>query len=136
MRTMGVVRVAAIGLLLASGGAALAADDGTVKVAKSPQHGDYLTDGKGMALYFFLKDSKGKSACTGQCVVAWPLFQAEKVTPQGEGLKAADFATISREDGQTQTTYQGKPLYYYVKDQKPGDTTGHGVKDVWILATP
>jgi predicted lipoprotein with Yx(FWY)xxD motif len=135
MRMNGVMGAMVAVLLLGTGGAARAADD-AVKVEKSSQHGSYLTDGKGMALYLFKKDTKGKSVCAGECVENWPLFQAENVKPQGGDVKAADFGTITREDGQKQTTYKGMPLYYFVKDKKPGDTTGHGVKDVWILATP
>ena len=31
---------------------------------------------------------------------------------------------------------QGKPLYLFVKDTKPGDTSGDGVGGVWHLAKP
>ena len=27
--------------------------------------------------------------------------------------------------------YDGMPLYYWVKDKKPGDVTGDGVGSVW-----
>jgi predicted lipoprotein with Yx(FWY)xxD motif len=135
MRVNGVVGAVVAAMLLGSGGAARAADD-EVKVEKSAEHGSYLADGKGMALYLFKKDAKGKSVCAGPCVESWPLFQAENVKVQSGEVKASDFATITREDGQKQTTYKGMPLYYFVKDKKPGDTTGHGVKEVWILATP
>lgn len=135
MRLIGWMGAVAVVLLLGSGVPARAAEE-TVKIEKSEKHGKYLTDGKGRALYFFKKDSKGKSACTGACVDNWPIFHAENVAPRGEDLKAADFESITREDGKKQTTYQGKPLYYFVKDTKPGETTGDGVKDVWELAKP
>jgi predicted lipoprotein with Yx(FWY)xxD motif len=33
--------------------------------------------------------------------------------------------------------YRGKPLYTWVKDQKPGDTTGEGVNNnTWHVAQP
>jgi predicted lipoprotein with Yx(FWY)xxD motif len=83
----------------------------------------------------FKKDSKGKSACAGPCVQAWPVYYREKVVPAGS-LEASSFGTITREDGEKQTTYKGMPLYYWVKDAAPGDITGHGVKEVWFLATP
>lgn len=131
---MGMLASVAAVVVLSVGGVARAADD-AVKVEKTGK-GSYLTDGKGMALYVFKNDSKGQSTCTGQCVTNWPLFQAENVKPEGEGVKAEDFATITRGDGQKQTTYKGMPLYYFIKDEKPGDTKGQGVKDVWFLAMP
>ena len=38
---------------------------------------------------------------------------------------------ITRSDGTTQASYNGWPLYYWVKDSAPGDTTGQGVNKVW-----
>jgi predicted lipoprotein with Yx(FWY)xxD motif len=111
------------------------ADHHAVKVAKSDKVGSYLTDTKGMALYFFKKDTAGKSACAGDCVTKWPLYYREKVAVSGD-LKGADFATITREDGQKQTTYKGMPLYYFAGDKAPAETNGHGVKDVWVVAAP
>jgi predicted lipoprotein with Yx(FWY)xxD motif len=126
--------VTAIGLAAALAGSARA-DDPTIKVAKSDKAGSYLTDGKGMALYVFKKDLPGKSACAGQCVANWPVFFREKVGVSGD-LKDSDFATMTREDGQKQTTYKGMPLYYFVQDTSPGEVKGHGAKEVWFAATP
>ena len=106
-----------------------------VKVAKMEGIGSYLTDIKGMTLYTFKKDTPGKSACEGPCVDNWPLFYQEKVEAK-DGLAAGDFGTITRPDGKKQTTYKGMPLYYFIKDAKPGDTAGHGFKDVWSAAKP
>lgn len=129
-------RAAAAALLTVAMGAGGAwADQGTVKVANDEKLGKYLTDDQGMTLYVFKQDSPGKSACAGPCAEAWPIYHAEKVDASG-GLAASDFGTITREDGKKQTTYKGMPLYYWVKDSKPGETTGHGVKDVWFVATP
>lgn len=111
------------------------AQSGEVKVGSSKEVGSYLTDAKGMALYVFKKDAPGKSACAGPCVAKWPLFYREKVAPSG-GPKASDFGTITREDGQKQTTYKGLPLYYFADDQGPSDTKGQGFKDVWLVAKP
>ena len=46
----------------------------------------------------------------------------------GNGIKENLLGTTKREDGETQVTYNGHPLYYYIKDQKPGDTTGQNVE--------
>lgn len=128
-------RVVAAAFVAAALGGSARADEGAVSIAKDPKLGEYLTDGKGMTLYVFKKDTPGKSACAGECVAAWPVFHAQKIAASG-ALKADAFRTITRDDGKPQTTYEGMPLYYWVKDQKPGDTTGHGVKEVWFVAKP
>jgi predicted lipoprotein with Yx(FWY)xxD motif len=128
------LRFASILAVLALATPALA-DHHTVKVAKSDKLGSYLTDAKGMTLYVFKKDSPGKSACAGDCVTKWPLYYRESVGISGS-LKAGDFATITREDGQKQTTYKGLPLYYFAADKAPGDVNGQGVRDVWYVVAP
>jgi predicted lipoprotein with Yx(FWY)xxD motif len=45
-------------------------------------------------------------------------------------------ATTERDDGTTQVTYQGMPLYNWVNDELPGDTSGHEVNDVWFVVPP
>lgn len=111
------------------------AEHHAVKVAKKDGVGSFLTDIKGMTLYVFKKDAAGKSACEGECVAKWPLYYVEKVAAK-EGLKDADFGTITRADGKKQTTYKGLPLYFFIGDKSPGDTNGQGVKDVWYVAIP
>jgi predicted lipoprotein with Yx(FWY)xxD motif len=126
------VSLLVLGVLFATAlaGSALAGDP-TVRVATKEGLGKFLTDGKGMTLYLLTKDPPGKSTCDGPCEGVWPVFYAEKVAP-AEGLKASDFSVIPREDGKKQTGYKGIPLYYYVKDAKPGDVTGQGRRDVWF----
>ena len=51
--------------------------------------------------------------------------------PSGDG-----YSLIQRDDGAQQVAYKGKPLYYWIKDAKPGDKTGDGVNNVWRVATP
>lgn len=137
MRAMSCSRLVAATLaaaVLALAGRSIA-DDGAVKVARSDKVGPYLTDGKGMTLYVFKKDSPGQSACAGPCVTAWPIFSSEKVEA-AEGVSASDFGTITRPDGKKQTTYRGMPLYYFASDKKPGDLNGQGFKDLWTVAAP
>jgi len=38
---------------------------------------------------------------------------------------------VTRDDGSKQWAYKGKPVYLWVKDKKPGDKTGDGVREVW-----
>ncbi|MEH6470893.1 MAG: hypothetical protein V7752_06535 [Halopseudomonas sp.] len=49
-------------------------------------------------------------------------------------IASAPFAIISRDDGGLQWTFNDNPLYTWIKDQQPGDTSGDGVKGVWQLA--
>ena len=106
-----------------------------VKVQQNDAVGKYLTDTEGMTLYWFKNDEPGKSSCAGACVGNWPIYYRETVAAP-EGVKQEDFGTITREDGEKQTTFRGYPLYYWVNDKKAGDTTGNGVKGVWFVVNP
>jgi predicted lipoprotein with Yx(FWY)xxD motif len=98
--------------------------------------GKILVDGDGRTLYMFTKDSKDTTVCYDKCEVAWPpLLQTDKPTV-GEGVDASMLGTTTRKDGTIQVTYNGLPLYYYFKDQAPGDTTGQGVGSVWYVVAP
>lgn len=90
-----------------------------------------LTGSNGMTLYTFDKDAAGKSACNGPCATNWPpLYVAGDATPSGE------YSIVVRDDGKKQWALKGKPLYFWIKDQKPGDRTGDGVNNVWHVAKP
>ena len=104
----------------------------TINVASNPTLGNILVDSKGMTLYYFTKDIIGKSNATGTILAAWPIFNAATINVQGS-LAASDFAIITRDDGQQQTTYKGLPLYYYAKDKAPGDVLGDKVGGVWFV---
>jgi predicted lipoprotein with Yx(FWY)xxD motif len=48
-------------------------------------------------------------------------------------------ATITRDDGSSQLTYNGMPLYRFARDTAPGQTTGQGITafgGTWTVATP
>ncbi len=95
--------------------------------------GDVLTGTNGMTLYTFDKDAagSGKSACNGPCAGNWPpLTAAADAKPEG------DYSIITRDDGAQQWAFKGKPLYFWAKDQKPGDQTGQGFNGVWQVAKP
>ena len=106
-----------------------------IKISKAKGLGKYLTDTEGKTLYWFKKDSPGTSACSGGCIAKWPIYFRDTVAPP-EGIPAADFGTITREDGKKQTAFRGYPLYYWVSDAKAGDTKGQGVGNVWYVIDP
>jgi len=97
--------------------------------------GDVMTGPSGRTLYVFAPDADGKANCTGNCAGTWPLFYQETPT-LGSNLRAADFTTITRADGNKQTAYKGWPLYYFVNDTKAGDIAGENVGNVWQVAKP
>ena len=99
----------------------------SVNLATNAQLGRYLINGTGFTLYYYAKDpANGTSACYGGCVTFWPLFYAGDKLTLPLGLGASSFGIAERTDGQKQSTYDGHPLYYFVKDAAPGDITGQG----------
>lgn len=87
----------------------------------------------GMTLYTFDKDAagSGKSVCNGPCATNWP-----PLTAAAGAAGSGDWTVVTRDDGSRQWAYKGKPLYFWAKDQKPGDRTGDGFNKVWQLAKP
>lgn len=144
------IPLAAIAVAACGGGAAATASpppaqsnsssgaSATVRVANSSL-GSILVDSSGRTLYLFKADVGGKSACSGACATAWPPLLVTAKPTAGGGLTASKLGTITRSDGTQQVTYNGHPLYLFVKDAKPGQTTGQGVTAfgaAWFALTP
>lgn len=113
-------------------------DEFTVQTTSTQDHGEVMTDGEGNVLYYFTPDVEGNSACEGNCINAWPIFNADEFRT-GDGLEPANFGTITRADGSSQTTYFGWPLYYFSGDNQPGDTNGDAIESfggIWYVAKP
>ncbi len=108
----------------------------TLKVASDSTLGQFLVDEQGRTLYLFLKDAQKESTCYEACAQNWPPLLTAGKPVAGEGVDAALIGTTTRKDGTIQATYNGWPLYYFAQDQKPGDTKGQGVKDVWYIVSP
>lgn len=92
-----------------------------------------LTGSNGMTLYTFDRDAagSGKSVCNDACAKNWPPLMAK-----ADDTASGDYSVITRDDGGKQWAHKGKPLYFWIKDQKPGDKTGDGVNNVWRIARP
>ncbi len=97
-----------------------------VSLGEASGVGKVLVDAEGMTLYYFQKDQKGsgKSKCEGACAQAWPPLTTEGEPEAMTGVNASMLGTIEREDGSTQVTYAGWPLYTFVEDKKPGEDNG------------
>lgn len=110
----------------------------TVRVANS-RLGRILVNSAGRTLYLFKADSGTTSACTSACAVAWPPLRTGATPAVAGGASAALVGTISRSDGARQVTYNGHPLYTFVKDHKPGDVNGQGLTAfgaAWFAVSP
>jgi predicted lipoprotein with Yx(FWY)xxD motif len=106
-----------------------------VKLGKSDSLGSFLVDEKGMTLYLFTKDTPNTSNCYDKCATAWPPLLTSGKPEAGDGADASKLGTTKRTDGTTQVTYNGWPLYYYIKDKAAGDVTGQDVGGVWFVVS-
>jgi predicted lipoprotein with Yx(FWY)xxD motif len=106
---------------------AASAASASVGVANSSL-GRILVNSHGRTLYLFSKDSSTMSACSGACASAWPPLTTGGTPSAVSGANAALLGTVARPEGGSQVTYKGHPLYLFVKDQKPGEVNGQGVK--------
>jgi predicted lipoprotein with Yx(FWY)xxD motif len=107
-----------------------------IDVATAPKLGQILVDGKGMTLYIFTKDEPGKSNCDASCLAKWPPLLTQGSPKLGAGVDASLVGSAVLADGTKIVTYNQMPLYYWIKDVKPGDTTGEGVGSVWYVVSP
>ena len=131
----GILTILAFGLSLMVTSSALAQQNipAPLKTATKGQLGTFLVDSNGMTLYTFDNDQEpGKSTCLGGCARAWPPYAPKA----GDPAPIAPLSTITRDEGSKQYAYKGKPLYYFKRDKKPGDTTGHGAGDRWWVVKP
>jgi predicted lipoprotein with Yx(FWY)xxD motif len=115
-----------------------AASAATIAVA-SNSLGQILVDGKGMTVYLFVADHSTASTCYTSCAQVWPPVLTNGAPVAGTGATASLLGTTKRTDGKTEVTYNGHPLYYFVTDKKPGDTTGQGVTsfgEIWYVMSP
>ncbi len=113
---------------------------GTTITVKHSKLGTILAAGpKHLTVYLFEGDKGGQPSCSGACAAAWPPVTTGG-RPQASGAASAShIATITRPDGTTQVTYNGHPLYFFVKDKDDGDAYGQGVKAFgadWYVMAP
>jgi predicted lipoprotein with Yx(FWY)xxD motif len=120
---------------------ALTADAGTggarIDVATTPL-GKILVDARGITLYDFKRDKGTTSVCYGACAALWPPLITNAKPVAERGARASLLGTTKRKDGKLQVTYGGHPLYYFVTDRKPDQTTGQGVNQFggpwWVIS--
>lgn len=111
---------------------------GTEIAVAGSDYGPVLFDGDDQAIYIFDRESGPTSECYGECAAAWPPVLT-KGDPQASGdVEQGLLGTTKRNDGTTQVTYRGQPLYYYAHEG-PGAVTCHDVEEfggLWLAVDP
>ena len=110
----------------------------TVKLVRTADFGKVLATARGLTLYHYTDETRGKVDCKGACAKLWPplLVKAGTKPTAGAGLAASKLGTIKRPDGGTQVTYNGLGLYRYPPDKKAGDIKGQGLSKAWYVIAP
>jgi predicted lipoprotein with Yx(FWY)xxD motif len=135
------IALAAVGVVSATV-AALAPAAGRTHGARlhiaNTRLGRILVDSRGITLYDFVKDKGKTSVCYGACAALWPPLLTHGKPVAGRGVRSSLLGVTKRKDGKLEVTYGGHPLYYFVTDRKPGQTTGQGVNQFggpwWVLS--
>jgi predicted lipoprotein with Yx(FWY)xxD motif len=88
--------------------------------------GVILVDGQGRTVYEFANDTNGVSACNGACAANWPPVAAPSPLPTSLPGVTGQLGSITRQDGTSQLTVAGHPLYTFAGDSAAGQTNGQG----------
>jgi predicted lipoprotein with Yx(FWY)xxD motif len=116
-----------------------AATPTTIAVAANAKLGQILVDGSGRTVYLFAIDQGTTSVCYGDCAGVWPPVLTHGAAQPGSGVTATLLGTTTRKDGAIEVTYGGHPLYYFIFDKNPGDTTGQALNNfggLWYVVSP
>jgi predicted lipoprotein with Yx(FWY)xxD motif len=100
--------------------------------------GNVLVNSQGMTVYMLTADKPGHSSCSTSCLGYWPPEPpvAKPGTLHGISAKIASTQSMA---GKPMATAGGWPLYTYVGDHAPGDTSGEGIRNfggVWYAVSP
>lgn len=117
-------------------GTATSTAPSAITINPNSKLGPILVDDKGMTVYLYTMDSRNTSTCYGACSAIWPPVLTDGNPIAGSGVAANLLGITARNDGATQVTYNGHPLYYFAGDKAPGDTNGENVQTVWFAVTP
>ena len=111
---------------------------GTVIRTAASDFGEMLFDRSGQAIYLFEKESTKRARCYGACAEAWPPVLTKGEPRASAKTRQGLLGTTRRNDGSTQVTYAGHPLYFYVNEGK-NEVLCHNVNQfgaLWLVVTP
>jgi predicted lipoprotein with Yx(FWY)xxD motif len=118
--------------------AAAAGPTGQVLSAQATSLGTILVDAGGRTVYEFANDTNGTSMCTDACAANWPPVAAPSPLPASMPGVTGQLGAINRQDGTSQLTVAGHPLYTFAGDTAPGQTNGQGKMldgGLWTVAS-
>jgi predicted lipoprotein with Yx(FWY)xxD motif len=96
------------------------------------KQGPTLVDLNGMTLYYYERDTTGKTSnCNGKCVESWVPLPAT-----ADAKAIGDFTVINRNDGSKMWAYRYRPLYTSPADKAPGEANGNATTLQWRIARP
>jgi predicted lipoprotein with Yx(FWY)xxD motif len=114
----------------------------TVATRKVKKYGVVLVNSRGLTLYMFVPDHQKKVTCTSAaCVAIWPPLKIKKgQSPTASGAAKKTLLGVDKSPaGYSVVTYNHWPLYTYITDTKPGQTSGQGVNNSggkWYVLSP
>ena len=119
-----------VGAAPASSAAPVSAHDpALLQAANVAGFGEILTNAHGFTLYGLSDEFGGKLACTGKCLQFWPPVLVSRSATKvslGAGVEG-EIGFVARSATTKQVTFDGYPLYTFVKDTGAGQTHGEGV---------
>jgi predicted lipoprotein with Yx(FWY)xxD motif len=107
-----------------------------LSIAHTPEFGEILVGNDGMTLYVFTIDGPNQSNCDQTCIALWPPLLTQGNPTLGANVDPQLVGSAESADGSLMVTYNQMPLYFWVHDSQPGDTTGQGVEGVWFVVSP
>ncbi|MFY9264220.1 MAG: hypothetical protein WAO61_02145 [Solirubrobacterales bacterium] len=120
-------------------GGAMIVSNSTIKSGSVDRYGKILQGHKGHSIYIFTKETRGKSECYGECAAAWPPVLTKGAPRAGSGITQSKLGMTKRTDGTTQVTYDGQPLYHFVKEKKADQVLCQAVFEfggTWYVIDP
>ena len=107
-----------------------AAASSTVSSRQLSGIGKVLVNGSGLTVYRVKTpaETNGHIKCTGSCTSFWLPVTASTASMSASSLPGK-LGMVHRPGGQTQLTYNGRPLYTFKLDTAPGQAHGNNYTD-------
>ncbi|BAS09268.1 secreted repeat of protein [Arthrobacter sp. Hiyo4] len=103
-----------------------AREPGTTITTAASDFGQMLFDAKKQAIYIWESEESITPECYDDCAEAWPPVLTDGAPTASGEVDSALLGTTKRQDGTTQVTYNGHPLYFYAHEG-PGEVKCHNV---------